>query len=434
MTKLKTNRKDSKIEVILTDSGESWTKLIEESKIELMSNLELKGFRKGKVPLQIAEKHISKEKIWNNAALKMVESNYNEALDLLIKEKAITKPKVSISVVTDELVEAILYAESMPEITLGDSSKIKVTYEEPIVTDEELDQEIKQLNDLLKVAKEIKDNTINAKMNDIVNIDFLGKVEGKIFEGGEAKDFDLELGSKKFIPGFEEQIVGMKPGDKKDVKAKFPDVYPKEELAGKEAIFFVTLNSIKQMVDLEGEELKERIKNLGNFNSREEIITKIKEVALDRKKQLSNEKYFRDYVNEMLKLNDTKIEISDSIINDEIDVEFKRMEAQIKNQGMKFQDYLKMLNQSVEEFKEKNIKKNAELRIKEGLIYNKLVEIFSIVASDEEIENEYKKIANESNSKIDEVKQKINKNSIESNVIFLKLVSKLKEESQNKEN
>lgn len=434
MTKLKTNRKDSKIEVILTDSGESWTKLIEESKTELMSNLELKGFRKGKVPLQIAEKHISKEKIWNNAALKMVESNYNEALDLLIKEKAITKPKVSISVVTDELVEAILYAESMPEITLGDGSKIKVTYEEPIVTDEELDQEIKQLNDLLKVAKEIKDNTINAKMNDIVNIDFLGKVEGKIFEGGEAKDFDLELGSKKFIPGFEEQIVGMKPGDKKDVKAKFPDVYPKEELAGKEAIFFVTLNSIKQMVDLEGEELKERIKNLGNFNSREEIITKIKEVALDRKKQLSNEKYFRDYVNEMLKLNDTKIEISDSIINDEIDVEFKRMEAQIKNQGMKFQDYLKMLNQSVEEFKEKNIKKNAELRIKEGLIYNKLVEIFSIVASDEEIENEYKKIANESNSKIDEVKQKINKNSIESNVIFLKLVSKLKEESQNKEN
>ncbi len=424
MAELKLNKLETTAEVVITENGAEWTKLVEAAKKQLMDNLEIKGFRKGKVPANIAEQHIAQERVWYAAADKLVDANYEAAMDLLVKEKIATRPTFDVKAVSNESIEAVLSAHLMPEVKLGDRSGINVEYKVEEVTQEEIDAEVAQLDGLLKEAKEVEGDA-PAKDGDITNIDFLGKVDGVAFEGGEAKGFDLTLGSKQFIDGFEAQVEGMKVGEEKDIEVTFPEAYPQEDLAGKPAVFTVKLNAVKRLVDLEGEELKEKLKTFG-FDSKEEIIKRIEEVAADRKEQMANDDFFRNYVDAVVALEDTKIAVSDAIIAQEVEQEFKRFEAQVGQQGMTIDKYLEMLGMSKEEFKEKNLKEASEKRVRDGLVYAQLIEDLGIKAEDADVEAEYAKIAKDSKAEIEQVKEQVQRGSIESNVIFKNLVKALR--------
>lgn len=424
MAELKLNKLETKAEVSISENGEAWTKLVQAAKKELIDNLELKGFRKGKVPANIAEQHITNERVWYAAADKLIEANYSNAIELLTKEKVATQPRFEIKSVSDESIEATLSSHLMPEVKIGDRSSISVEYKVEEVTQEEIDSEVAQLDELLKEAKEIESDE-SAQDGDVTNIDFLGKVDGVAFEGGEAKGFDLKLGSKQFIDGFEEKVVGMKKGETKDIDVTFPETYPQENLAGKPAVFTVTLNAIKRMIDLEGEALQAKLKTFG-FESKDEIITRIKEVASERKAQMADDNFFRNYVDAISALEDTKISISDEIINQEIEQEFKRLGAQITQQGMTMDKYMEMLGMTVEEFKEKNLKESSEKRVKDGLIYAQLIEDLSIKVEEADLEAEYAKIAKDSKATVEQIKEQVQPASIESNVTFKKLVNALK--------
>ncbi len=423
MAELKLNKLETQVEVSITENGAEWTKLVQAAKKDLMENLELKGFRKGKVPANIAEQHITSERVWYAAADKLIEANYEKAIELLTSEKVATRPTFDVRKVSDDAIEAVLSSHLMPEVKIGDRSSISVKYEVEEVTQEEVDQEVAQLDEILKEAKESTEG--EAKDGDITNIDFLGKVDGVAFEGGEAKAFDLKLGSNQFIPGFEEQVVGMKVGETKDLEVTFPETYPQEDLAGKLSVFTVTLNSIKTMVELEGEALQAKLKTFG-FDSKEEIVDRIREVATDRKVQMADDKFFREYVDAISALEDTKVSISDAIIAQEVEQELKRFEMQISQQGMKMDQYLEMLGMSLEEFKEKNLKEASAKRVKEGLIYSQLIEELNIKVEEADLEAEYAKIAKDSKATVEQVKEQIQPASIESNVTFKKLVNALK--------
>ncbi len=424
MAELKLNKLETKAEVSIIENGAEWTKFVEAAKKELMDNLEIKGFRKGKVPANIAEQHISQERVWYAAADKLINANYNQAIELLMTEKVATQPTFDVKAVSAESIEAVLSSHLMPEVKLGDRSNVKIEYKLEEVTQEEIDAEVSQLDDLLKEAKEVEGDNPAAN-GDITNIDFLGKVDGVAFEGGEAKGFDLTLGSKQFIEGFEEQVEGMKIGETKDINVTFPETYPQEDLKGKPAVFTVTLNAIKKMVELEGEELQTKLKAFG-FDSKEEIISRIKEVASDRKEQMANDNFFREYVDAVSALEDTKVAISDEIIKQEIEQEYKRFEAQVSQQGMTIDKYLEMLGMSKEEFKEKNLKESSEKRVRDGLIYAQLIEDQAIKVEESDLDAEYAKIAKDSKVTVEEVKKQINPGSIESNVMFKKLINSLK--------
>ncbi len=424
MANLKLNKLETKVEVSITENGAEWTKLVEAAKKNLMDNLEIKGFRKGKVPANIAEKHISDEQAWYKAADKLVNNNYQEAMKMLMEEKIATNPMFDIKSVSNESVEAVLTSFLMPEVKLGDRSSIKVEYKVEEVTQEEIDAEVKQLDQILKEAKEVEGEEV-AKDGDITNIDFLGKVDGVAFDGGEAKGFDLTLGSKQFIEGFEAQVEGMKVGETKDINVEFPEAYPQENLAGQPAVFTVTLNSIKRMVELEGEALEAKLKTFG-FESKDEIVERIKEVAKDQKEQKARDAFFREYVDAVVALEDTKVSISEPIIKQEIETEFKRFEAQIAQQGMTTDKYLEMLGMSEEEFKEKNLKEASEKRVIDGLVYHQLIEELGIKAEEADIEAEYAKIAKDSKATVEQVKEQVQTASIEANVVFRKLVDAIK--------
>ncbi len=424
MAELKLNKLETTVEVSITENGAEWTKLVQAAKKNLMDNLELKGFRKGKVPANIAEQHISEQQVWYQAADKLIDANYEQAMELMVAEKIATRPVFNIKSVSNESIEAVLTSHLMPEVKIGDRSNVKVDYKVEEVTQEEIDAEVKQLDQILKEAKEVEGEEV-AKDGDITNIDFLGKVDGVAFDGGEAKGFDLTLGSKQFIEGFEAQVEGMKVGETKDINVVFPEAYPQENLAGQPAVFTVTLNSIKRMVELEGEALLAKLKTFG-FESKDEIVSRIEEVAKDQKEQKARDAFFREYVDAVVALEDTKVTISDAIISQEIETEFQRFEAQIAQQGMTTDKYLEMLGMSKEEFKEKNLKEASEKRVKDGLIYAQLIEELGIKAEEADIEAEYAKIAKDSKATVEQVKEQVQQASIESNVIFRKLVEALK--------
>ncbi len=421
MANLKLNKKDTIIEVNIQENGEAWKELLNKAKKDLMDNLELKGFRKGNVPANIAEQHIKSEQVWYKAADMLIDKEYQEAIKMLSEEKIATRPSFEVISVSDDAIEAVLKAIAMPEVKLGNRDSVKVEYKVEEVTKEEIDAEVSQLDGLLQKQEEVEGAIAK---DDIANIDFLGKVDGVAFEGGEAKAFDLKIGSKQFIDGFEDQLIGLKAGDEKNVEVTFPETYPSEDLKGKPAVFEVKVNAVKRSVALEGEELKEKLKSFG-FETKEEIIKRIEEVAADRKLQEAQDKFFREYVEAVSALEDTKLIIPDEIVKSEVDVEFKRMEAQVAQQGMKMPDYLKMLKLSEKEFKEQNLTESSKKRIRDGLIYQQLIEDLGIKAEEADMEAEYAKIAKDSKANIEDVKKQVQAASIESNIVFRKLVEAL---------
>ncbi|NQX83260.1 MAG: trigger factor [Mycoplasmataceae bacterium] len=425
MANLKLIKNDNYVKVIIKESGDNWTSFINKSKKNLIDNLELKGFRKGNVPEKIAEQNISKKNIWHKAADLLIEVEYSKAIQMLTKEKIATRPTFDINKVTDEEIEAELKSVLMPRIKIGNRDLIKIEFKPEKVTEEEINIEVKQLNEMLTKTINVEDEKAVVKVGDVANIDFLGKTNGKPFEGGDSKDFDLEIGSKSFIDGFEEEIIGMTKGQIKNFKITFSKQYPEKDLAGKEAVFTVTLNMIKKITLLKGKELETKLKSFG-FDSKDDIVTRIREVAIEKKEQMENDKFFREYINEIIKLKDTNVIIPQEILDQEIEKEFKRMEVQIVEQGMNMKDYFKMLGTSEIEFRSNNLKDSATKRVRDGLIYSHLIEELKIEVKDEDLESEYKKIAKDSKTSIEKVKKQINKESIESNIIFIKLINKIK--------
>ncbi len=422
MADLKLNKKDTLIEVSIKSSGEEWKKLLAKAKTSLFENLEIKGFRKGNVPANIAEQHIKEQQIWNKTADFLLESEYSKAIELLTTEKIATRPSFKVVSVSNDGIEAVLSSVAMPEVKIGDRNSIKIEFKVDEATKEEINKEVEQLDGLLKESESVDSDV---KDGDIVNIDFVGSVDGKEFEGGKSESFDLTIGSKQFIEGFEEQLIGCKKNDEKTVIVTFPETYPSEELKGKEAKFIVKVNDVKRMKELEGDELVKKIKSFG-FESKEAIISKIKEVANEKKIEEANDKFFREYIDAVAKLSDTKLTIPDEIVKSEVDVEFKRVEAQISQQGMSMDQYLKMMNMDEKQFKESTLVESSKKRIKDGLIYQQLIEDLSISIEESEIESEYSNIAKNSKTSVEEVKKQVQKASVESNIVFIKLIEALK--------
>ena len=306
----------------------------------------------------------------------------------------------------------------MPEVKLGNRDSIKIEYKVGELSKEELDNEISQIDTLLQGQTVIDEKV---KDGDIANIDYVGSINGKEFEGGSAKDFDLTIGSKSFIEGFEEQIIGMKKGDNEAIKVTFPNEYPSDELKGKEANFQVTINLVKRTKDLEGQELEKKLKEFG-FNSKDEILSKVKNLAKEKKINEAQEKFFGEYIEAVAELSDTELTLPKEIIKSEVDIEYQRITQQVVEQGMKIDQYLKVMKMDEKEFKEKTLVKSSTKRIRDGLIYNKLIEELAIKVTESDLEKEYAKISIESKKTVEEVKKSIAENSIESNIVFNKLV------------
>lgn len=387
----------SKVEVICDVEQKAWKEAQEKAFAKLAANLELKGFRKGKVPTEMARKHIDTGSIFNEGVNLMLQPAFDEVLREE-KLQPFARPSVDVTKISDSELQLKFVIILAPEVTLGNYKGLAVKKAAVKVEEKEINEAIDKLvaQNASLVVKEGE-----AKKGDTVVIDFCGSVDGKEFDGGKAENYSLELGSNSFVPGFEDQLVGHKAGDNVDVNVTFPTQYV-PELAGKAALFKCVVHEVKEKVTPELNE--ELIKELN--------IPEVKDVAGLRayeEKSLKSSKEAKaqsDALNEVLAkiAAEAKIELADEIIAEEVDGMKKNMESQVQQRGLTLEQYYQITGQKVEDV-EKNMKVEAEKNLRTILCMEKIAELEKLNVSDADVEKEMQSIADTYKMPVDKVKE-----------------------------
>ena len=354
------------------------------------------GFRKGKAPMQLVERQYGSAIFYEDAFNELVPDIYDEA----IKEnkiEAVSRPNIDI-VQMEKGKELIFTAtvETKPEVELGKYKGIEIKKIEYNTTDKDIEHELGHMAERNSRLVSIEDRPV--EKGDITTIDFVGSIDGVEFEGGKAENHELEIGSNTFIPGFEDQIIGMKIDEEKDIKVKFPEDYFSKDLAGKDAVFKVTLHEIKKKELPKIDD--EFAKDVSEFDTLEELKNSIKE-KLDTE---NTEKAKYETEEEAIKVvcDNTKLDIPNGMIELEIDNMVKDMENRLSYQGLNLNQYLQIMGKTETEIRD-NFKEQAERNIKSRLVLEAIVKAEKIEATPEEIDEKIKEMAKQYGRKEDEL-------------------------------
>ncbi|HBC85283.1 MAG TPA: trigger factor [Clostridiales bacterium] len=370
------------------------------------------GFRKGKAPMNIIERQYGSEIFYEDTFNEIVPEVYDEELKANNIE-AVSRPDIDVTQIgkgQDLIFTAVVQIK--PEVKLGKYKGIQLKKIEYNVTDEDIDHEIGHMAEKNSRLVTIEDRAVEEK--DIAVIDFEGFVDNVAFEGGKAENHELEIGSKTFIPGFEEQIIGMKAGEERDINVKFPEEYFSKDLAGKDAVFKVKLHEIKRKELPEIDD--EFAKDVSEFDTIKELKASIKEKLEEENK--SRAKYETE--DEAIKTvcDSVEIEIPSGMIETEIDNMVKDVEARLSYQGLKLDQYLHMMNKTEEDFR-KEYEEQAQKSVKSRLVLEAIVKDAEIEVSDEELNEKIKEMATNYGKKEEELMQNENlKEYLSSNMNF----------------
>lgn len=359
------------------------------------------GFRKGKAPMNIIERQYGSEIFYEDTFNEIVPKVYDEELKANNIE-AVSRPDIDVTQIgkgQDLIFTAVVQIK--PEVKLGKYKGIQLKKIEYNVTDEDIDHEIGHMAEKNSRLVTIEDRPVEEK--DIAVIDFEGFVDGVAFDGGKAENHELEIGSKTFIPGFEDQIIGMKIGEEKDINVKFPEEYFSKDLAGKDAVFKVKLHEIKRKELPEIDD--EFAKDVSEFDTIKELKESIKEKLEEENK--SRAKFETE--DEAIKTvcDSVEIEIPSGMIETEIDNMVKDVEARLSYQGLKLDQYLHMMNKTEEDFR-KEYEEQAQKSVKSRLVLEAIVKDESIEIADEELNEKIKEMATNYGKKEEELMQNEN--------------------------
>ena len=344
------------------------------------------GFRKGKAPMNIVEKYYGKEIFYEDAFNDVAQ----EALEEAVKEnkiEVVSRPDIDVTQIgkgQDLIFTAVFQVK--PEAELGKYKGIEVKKIEYNVTDEDINHELSHMQEHNARLINIEDRPV--EKGDITVIDFEGFVDGKAFEGGKAENHELEIGSNTFIPGFEDQIIGMKKEEEKDINVKFPDEYFSKDLAGKDATFKVKLHEIKK------KELPELNDEFAKDTSEFDTLDELKKSIKDKMEKENEQKQKYETEEEVIKAvcNNIKVDIPSGMIETETENMLKDIENRLSYQGLKLDQYLKMLGKTKEEM-QKEYEPQAIEAIKSRLMLEAVIKAEKIEATDDEIEEKMKEMA-----------------------------------------
>ncbi|GAB6138879.1 trigger factor [Halanaerobaculum tunisiense] len=363
---------------------------------KVVKDVEVPGFRKGKVPRKILEQKYGAEVLHKDALDILIPQAYQEAVQEADIEP-IAKPEIT-DVFIEEGEPATFTAEVevKPEVELGEYQDLDVEAEEIEITDEQIEQELDARRH--KHAQLVATDRDTVDNGDHVTIDFAGAVDGEPFEGGSAEDYNLEIGSEQFIPGFEEQLVGAKVGQEVEVEVTFPSDYQKEELAGEEAVFAVTVKEIKEK---EVPELDDEFAKDLEFESLAELKQSIEDEIAEREEQ----RVEREYQNELVAAvaENAEVNVPETMVEDEIDNMVNQFRMQAQQQGIDFEEYLEMTGMSEEELREQH-REDAADRVESNLVLEAIAAEEGIEVAEEEIDEQVTEIAEQQGQDKEQVK------------------------------
>lgn len=407
-------------------SKENWDKAVNEVYEKTKGKFTVQGFRKGKAPKKIIEQTYGDTVFFEDAFENVINEEYNKFLTENKEVIPASYPHVEMNSFTiDQGLEATLKFDLMPEVEIGKLDNLKSKRKEVEISDKQIEKELRSEQE--KHARFVEEDKV-CENGDFATIDFSGSVDGVKFDGGTAEDYRLELGSHTFIEGFEEQVVGMKKGEQKDINVVFPENYGAENLKGKPAVFAVTVKKVEKKVL---PELNDKfVADTTEFETLEEYKKSIKENL----KKIEEEKAERNYEVELIDeiVDRCKLDIPTSMIDNEVESMVHDFEHRLSHQGMKMEDYLSYIEKNLEEFKNER-RSDAEKNIKTRLVLQKIISKFNIEATSEELDAKVGEYASKYNMSKDEFKKSLSPNDyafFENNIVMTKLLEFIK--SKNK--
>ena len=384
--KVEKTKNANEVKLEITVEASKFDEAIKKVYFKSAKYFNIPGFRKGKAPMQIVEKYYGKEIFYEDAFNEVAEVALEEA----IKENkldVVSRPDIDVTQIEkgkDLIFTAVM--QTKPEAELGKYKGIEIKKIEYNVTDEDINHELGHMQEHNSRLITIEDRPV--EKGDIATIDFEGFVDGKAFEGGKAEGHELEIGSNTFIPGFEDQVIGMKIDEEKDINVKFPEEYFSKELAGKDATFKVKVHEIKkkELPELDDEFAKD----VSEFDTLKELKADIKAKQEEQNKE--KVKYeTQDAVIKALCEN-IKVDIPSGMIEMEVENMLKDIEQRLSYQGLKLEQYLQMMGKTSEDMK-KEYEPQAIDAIKSRLALEAVVKAEKIKATDKEIEEKMKEMA-----------------------------------------
>ena len=390
------------VEVLCEFEEQEWKEAQNKAYKKLAQNVTVPGFRKGKAPEHLVRGKIDPMKAMDEAINSLLPSAYEEVLR---EEKldAFAQPHVEVTKVSDKELEIKFIVVTAPEVELGKYTGLKIGKEEATVTDEEVK---KSIDDLLSQNASLVLTVEEAALGDTVVMDFEGFLDGEPFEGGKGTNYSLELGSHRFIPGFEEVLVGHKAGDSFEFPIKFPEDYQVPELAGKETTFKVTIHEVKEKKVPELNEELIKSLNISGVETVEQLESHQRSEVLKKKEADIKNAYFSKLVEKIIE--GSKIAIAPEIIDNQVERSFRDMSKNLEQQyQVKMEDYLKIIGQSEEELRNK-LREDATKDAQRFFVLQAIGRKESLEVSEEEFEFELAKLADQVNMKIDDVKKALN--------------------------
>lgn len=379
--------KDNKIEIKV--DGKEWKDCLDKAFKKSIKKVKIDGFRPGKAPKNVFLKKYGIESLYPEASDNAIEIAYDKLLkehkDLA--EQMVAKPEVSLKDVNENEIIFEFEITVRPQVKLGKYKGLDVKKDEVKVSKKEVNEYIDSI--MKKYAEDvIKEGAIAE--GDIADIDFEGFVDGVAFEGGKGNNYSLKIGSGTFIPGFEDQLIGLKAGEDKDVVVTFPEDYQAENLKGKEATFKVHINEVKEVKLPEFD--KEFFEDLAmeGVTNKEELEKKVKENIKERKEKQAENKYLDDLLEAAAK--NVEVEIPKAMTREEVDRMIREYSDNLKMQGITLEQFYKFTNSDEDSLREQ-AKDEAIKRITYRLMLEEIAEKEKIEISEEEAKEEVKKLA-----------------------------------------
>lgn len=393
----KTNNKNE-VKLTFTVEAEKFEKSIMNVFKKSSKYFNVPGFRKGKAPFNIVEKYYGVEIFYEDAFNDLVPEIYDEEIKAN-KIEAVSRP--NIEVVQMEKGKDLIFTAvvaTKPDVKLGKYKGVEIKKVEYPVSDKEVNHEVEHMAEHNSRMVSVDDRA--AKDQDIVTIDFEGFVDGKAFDGGKAEGQQLTIGSKTFIPGFEEQLIGMKIDEEKDIKVTFPKDYFSKDLAGKEATFHIKLHAInvKELPKIDDEFAKD----VSEFDTLVELKKSIKE----KKEKESEDRAKHEMEDAAIEAvcNNSEIEIPQGMVELEIDNMEDNINQRLQYQGLTLEQYLKMMGKTEEELR-KEFEPDAKKNIKSRLVLEKIVAEEKIKANEKHVKEKLEEMAKQYNRKLEEVEK-----------------------------
>ena len=397
---IKVEKTDKKNEVKLSFTIEAakFEEAMQKVYLKSAKYFNIPGFRKGKAPYKIAEKMYGPQIFYEDAFNELVPEIYEKELNEN-KIEAVSRPNIDITQMEkgkDLIFTAVV--QTKPEVTLGKYKGIEIKKVDYTVKDEDIDHEIGHMQERNARLVNIEDRPV--QKDDTAVIDFEGFVDGKPFEGGKAENHELVIGSNTFIPGFEDQVIGMKIGEEKDINVTFPEEYFSKELEGKPAVFKVKLHEIKKKELPEVDD--EFAKDVSEFDTLKELKDSIKQKLEEENKE--RVKYETEEAAIKAVCDNTEIDIPSGMIETETDNMIRDIEQRLQYQGLNFAQYLQMMNKTEGEIR-KDMKEQAEIQVKTKLVLEAIVSSEKIEASEDEIKAKLEEMATSYGRKVDELEK-----------------------------